>query len=114
MHVAGHWRTGLVICGPVSHSSHSESQEIERILGNETTVLPWVQSPILCLDNGPAPPMLIRDLQTRVSRADGRKGLLSPKLVCSALERPCSHKEAEDGKQFGLCHLSTDAGHHKN
>lgn len=76
MLVAGLWRTDLVICGPVPHSSHSESQEIDRILGHETTVLPWVQSPILCLDNGPALPMLIKDLQ--ISRADGRKGIAVP------------------------------------
>lgn len=38
---------------------HSESEGIERIPDYETTALPWVQSLILYLDNGPAPPMLI-------------------------------------------------------
>lgn len=57
---------------------HSESQGIGRIPSHETSAPPWVQFPILCLDNGPVPPTLIKDLQTRVHGADGRKGVAVP------------------------------------
>lgn len=105
----------LAICGMVPHSSHSESQGLERIPDHGTTDLPWIQSPIFCLGNGPGPPKLIKDPQIRVSRDDDSKGLCCPPDWSALPSRgPASHKEAKDGKAIWSLPFSTDAGCHKN